>query len=159
MTPIGQKGAAAIYAHQQHDFTSPGGHRMVMEYREDTNDWNTLTASITEDEYRASSVEGIAYAYNLLWKHRDGDITSIPEALANIKPPLGQRVQYSRVPITELEINYIRSVRWVQREVPEYDGLGVLLRRAPKIEGHCGIEFQDRRIGKGPLAGRRARFS
>ncbi len=40
-----------MYEHKQHDFTTPGGNKGTFEYRTDTNDWNTLTASLDEDEY------------------------------------------------------------------------------------------------------------
>lgn len=33
------------------DFFTPHRHSIRMAYREDTNDWNTLTACLTEDEY------------------------------------------------------------------------------------------------------------
>jgi len=32
-------------------FRSPGGHQATMHYRSGTNDWNTLNACMTEDEY------------------------------------------------------------------------------------------------------------
>lgn len=32
-------------------FRTPGGHLVTMTYREGTNDWNTLSASLNEDEY------------------------------------------------------------------------------------------------------------
>jgi FkbM family methyltransferase len=32
-------------------FLTPGGAAVLMTYREGTNDWNTLTASLTQDEY------------------------------------------------------------------------------------------------------------
>jgi len=80
-----------------------------------------------EDQYRKDAILGIMFSYNYLWKQVGGDITQTPEALATIQPPLGQKVEYSTVAITELEQNYVRAVRWVEREVPEYDGLAVLL--------------------------------
>jgi len=72
-----------------------------------------------EDDFRKEAIVNIMYAYNLLWKHKEGDIQDTPESLASLDPPLGEKVQYSRVPISDLEKNYIRAVRWVQREVPE----------------------------------------
>jgi FkbM family methyltransferase len=32
-------------------FDTPGGHHIWMHYRDGTNDWNTLTSSLTNDEY------------------------------------------------------------------------------------------------------------
>jgi FkbM family methyltransferase len=37
---------------RQHGFRTPGGHEARMTYRVGTNDWNTLWASLNEDEYR-----------------------------------------------------------------------------------------------------------
>ncbi len=78
-----------------------------------------------EDEYRAKTVEGIAYAYNILWKHRDGDVTLIPEALANIKPPLGEKIEYRRLELTETANNYLGAVRRLQRDDPVHEQLPV----------------------------------
>ena len=78
-----------------------------------------------EDEYRAKTVEGIAYAYNILWKHRDGDVTQIPEALANIKPPLGEKIEYRRLPLSETAASYLSSVRRLQRDDPGHEQLPV----------------------------------
>jgi tetratricopeptide (TPR) repeat protein len=80
-----------------------------------------------EEDYRKDAILGIMFSYNYLWKQTSPDISQTPEALATIQPPLGQQVEYSTVAVTELEQNYVRSVRWVEREVPEYDGLAVLL--------------------------------
>jgi FkbM family methyltransferase len=41
-----------MYELRRGDFTSPHGHRVVMEYRDGTNDWNTLNASLNQDEYK-----------------------------------------------------------------------------------------------------------
>lgn len=78
-----------------------------------------------EDEYRAKTVEGIAYAYNLLWKHRDGDVTAIPEALANIKPPLGEKIEYRRLDLSKTAARYLSSVRRLQRDDPVHEQLPV----------------------------------
>lgn len=40
------------YPIAQATFRSPGGRPLTFSYRENTNDWNTLVASVTEDEYR-----------------------------------------------------------------------------------------------------------
>jgi len=80
-----------------------------------------------EDAHRKDAILGIMFAYNYLWKDAGAGIADTPEALANIAPPLGQKVQFSTIEITDLERNYIQSVRWVEREVPEYEGLAVLL--------------------------------
>jgi FkbM family methyltransferase len=65
LTPNGQKGANAIYAHRQHSFITPGGHFATFEYREDTSDWNTLTASISEDEYHLKGREITGHALDI----------------------------------------------------------------------------------------------
>lgn len=44
-----------MYALAQGRFTTPGGHPVSMAYREDTNDWNTLTATLDQDEYALPS--------------------------------------------------------------------------------------------------------
>jgi FkbM family methyltransferase len=47
-----------MYAHQQREFGSPRHYRkLVFEFREDTNDQNTLTASVAEDEYNLREIE------------------------------------------------------------------------------------------------------
>ena len=76
-----------------------------------------------EDDFRKEAIVNIMYAYNLLWKFKEGDIQETPESLAKLDPPLGEKVQFSRVEITALEKNYIRAVRWVQREVPESEDI------------------------------------
>jgi FkbM family methyltransferase len=40
-----------MYAVTQGTFRTPRGRSVTMKYREDTNDWNTLNACLTEDEY------------------------------------------------------------------------------------------------------------
>jgi len=80
-----------------------------------------------EDDFRKEAIVNIMYAYNLLWKHKEGDIQQTPESLAKLDPPLGEKVQYSRVEISDLEKNYIRSVRWLQREVPESPDIPTVL--------------------------------
>jgi FkbM family methyltransferase len=40
------------YAERVAVFDTPGGHPITMHYRDGTNDWNTLTSSLTEDEYQ-----------------------------------------------------------------------------------------------------------
>jgi len=44
-----------MYAPTQRAFTTPGGHRVMMHYRRDTNDYNTLNASLDGDEYQVPS--------------------------------------------------------------------------------------------------------
>lgn len=39
------------YTIETGSWRSPGGHPLTMSYRIGTNDWNTLTATLTEDEY------------------------------------------------------------------------------------------------------------
>ncbi|MEE2829550.1 MAG: tetratricopeptide repeat protein [Myxococcota bacterium] len=83
--------------------------------------------SFPEDQYRTEAVTNIMKAYNRLWKHTGGDIEQIPESLVQLAPPLGEKVQYSTVDITPLEQNYIRAVRWVQREVSGDPDLPIVL--------------------------------
>jgi cellulose synthase operon protein C len=81
-----------------------------------------------EDSHQRDAIIGIMYAYNYIWTGTEGEaLKDNPEALANIKPPLGQTVQFARMPLTDLEIDYIRSIRWVQREVPDQKDLPTLL--------------------------------
>ena len=81
-----------------------------------------------EDDFRKEAIVNIMYAYNFLWKYRGGaEIQETPESLAKLDPPLGEKVQYSRVDITDLEKNYIRAVRWVQREVSESEDIPAVL--------------------------------
>ena len=76
-----------------------------------------------EDDFRKEAIVNIMYAYNMLWKHKEGNIQDTPESLAQLDPPLGEKVQFSRVPLSDLEKNYIRAVRWVQREVSASDDI------------------------------------
>ena len=81
-----------------------------------------------EDSHQRDAIIGIMYAYNYIWTGSEGaSVADNPEALATIKPPLGQTVQFARAPLTDLEIDYIRSIRWVQREVPDQKDLPTLL--------------------------------
>jgi FkbM family methyltransferase len=41
-----------VYELAQGTFRSPAGHPMTMAYRKDTNDWNTLHATLDQDEYK-----------------------------------------------------------------------------------------------------------
>jgi FkbM family methyltransferase len=46
---------AERYAPRVAMFDTPGGHHIWMHYRDGTNDWNTLTSSLTNDEYELPS--------------------------------------------------------------------------------------------------------
>lgn len=49
------------YDTAMHVFTTPGGHPATFHYRTGTNDWNTLWASLNEDEYQLPPVQsGVA---------------------------------------------------------------------------------------------------
>jgi len=81
-----------------------------------------------EDSHQRDAIIGIMYAYNYIWSGAEGaTVDQNPEALATLKPDLGQTVQFARMPLTELEIDYVRSIRWVQREAPEQPDLPTLL--------------------------------
>lgn len=43
--------ARLVYKQLEHDFATPRGNTAKMFYRQDTNDWNTIYASMTADEY------------------------------------------------------------------------------------------------------------
>lgn len=51
-----------MYDELRGSFRTPKGHEVEMTYRADTNDWNTLNACMTEDEYRLAerTVDGCA---------------------------------------------------------------------------------------------------
>ena len=79
-----------------------------------------LLFGFPETDYKTQAMQGIMYAYRKLWnKSEAAALELLPESLETIRPPLGQTVQYSRLAPTELEINYIRAVRWLQRETPD----------------------------------------
>jgi len=80
-----------------------------------------------ETEFRQDAVLGIMFSLNFLWKEREGDVKSKPAALANIQPQLGEQVAFGKLALSNLTQRYIRSVRWVQREVPDYPDLAVVL--------------------------------
>jgi len=86
-----------------------------------------LLFGFPERDYRREAILGIMFAYNNLWKTQATDITTVPQALANLQPALGEVVEYETVPLSDLEKNYIRAVRWVQRDVPDYTELAVVL--------------------------------
>jgi cellulose synthase operon protein C len=87
-----------------------------------------LLFGFPEEDYKTQAMQGIMFAFNKLWTKGEGaTIDQLPESLETIRPPLGQTVQYSRLAPTELEINYIRSVRWLQREMPEDPSLPAIL--------------------------------
>lgn len=46
-----------MYAVTQGTFHTPRGRSVTMNYRTDTNDWNTLNACMTEDEYRLAELD------------------------------------------------------------------------------------------------------
>lgn len=98
-----------------------GKERFQDEYGTWTTGWEKAISQYArlfgfpEKAYEKEAVKGIMFAYNSLWKEFGGDITQTPEALENLKPPMGETVQFATVPLTELEQNYIRSVRWVER--------------------------------------------
>lgn len=50
-----------MYEPLMRTFTTPHGNPIVMSYRDETNDWNTLTSCLTEDEYGLpSDLTGVA---------------------------------------------------------------------------------------------------
>ena len=80
-----------------------------------------------EDEYRKDAILGIMYSYNFIWKDREGGYKTNPAALANLRPPLGETVEYAPLAISELSVRYIQSVRWVERELTDFEELAVVL--------------------------------
>lgn len=83
-------------------------------------DQYALLFGFPEEDFKTQAMQGIAFAYNKLWHKSDGEtIDQLPESLETIRPQLGQTVQYSRLAPTDLEISYIRAVRWLQRELPD----------------------------------------
>lgn len=80
-----------------------------------------------EDDYRKEAIAGIAYASNYLWKEKDGDITTTPEALAVIKPPLGEKIQYRRLPLSDVATTYVAAVRRLQEADPKHPDMSVFL--------------------------------
>lgn len=87
-----------------------------------------LLFGFPEDEHKAEAIRGIMFAYNKLWQRGEGQtIDKLPESLENLRPPLGETVQFSRLAPTELETNYVRAVRWVQRELPDDPNLPTIL--------------------------------
>jgi tetratricopeptide (TPR) repeat protein len=80
-----------------------------------------------EDEYRKEAIAGIAYASNYLWKEREGDITTRPEALAVIKPPLGERIEYRRLDLSKVAKTYVAAVRRLQDADPQHPDMPVFL--------------------------------
>ena len=80
-----------------------------------------------EDDYRREAIAGIAYASNYLWKERQGDITTRPEALAVIKPPLGEKIEYRRLPLAESAESYVAAVRRLQKADEKHPDLPVFL--------------------------------
>lgn len=72
-----------MYERRQHSFMSPGGHPLQFVYRKDTNDWNTLTSSLTEDEYGLAGRKITGHAIDI-----GGYLGSVGIALAADNPDL-----------------------------------------------------------------------
>lgn len=71
-----------MYDLREATFRTPGGHPIRMHYRDGTNDWNTLTSCLTEDEYELpSGISGRALDVG-------GHIGSVGIALAIDNPDL-----------------------------------------------------------------------
>ena len=110
----------------------------AMKFQDDSGVWTTgyekaieqyaVLFGFPEESHQAEAIQGIMFSYNRLWTSGPGaTLADTPEALENLRPPLGQTVQFSKLDFTDLEKNYIRSIRWVQREVPEDPQLPTLL--------------------------------
>jgi len=80
-----------------------------------------------EDEYRKQAIEAIAVAYQLLWIEREGGYKTDPASLHNLKPTLGETVEFAALPLSPLSQKYIQSVRWVEKELPDAEGLPAML--------------------------------
>jgi FkbM family methyltransferase len=71
-----------MYERDEAQFLTPGGHPVTMTYRRDTNDWNTLNASLDGDEYHLP--DGLTgYALDV-----GGYLGSVGIALAKDNPGL-----------------------------------------------------------------------
>ncbi|MCO4769250.1 MAG: tetratricopeptide repeat protein [Deltaproteobacteria bacterium] len=99
-----------------------------------------------EDEYRKEAIAGIAYASNYLWKERDGDVTTRPEALAVIKPPLGEKIQYRRLDLSEISTTYVAAVRRLQEADPQHPDMSVFLYDIGQIYYYSNQLPESRRI-------------
>ncbi len=108
-----------------------------LQFKDSTGEWtNGWEQSIVqyaslfgfpETEFQKQAILGIMFSHKYLLEDADRKIEDTPEALANIKPPLGETIEFATVDIEDLEQNYVRSVRWVQREYPDFDNMAGLL--------------------------------
>ena len=80
-----------------------------------------------EEDYRKDAIAGIAYASNYMWKEQEGDITTRAEALAVIKPPLGEKIEYRRLDLSKVANTYVAAVRRLQEADPEHPDMSVFL--------------------------------
>lgn len=107
-------------------------------FKDDKGEWTTGYAAaidqyaylfgFPETSHQKDAIVGIMYAHNYIWRETEGaTVDKNPASLAALKPELGQKTEFARAPLSELEIDYVRSIRWVQREVPDQKDLPVLL--------------------------------
>src|SRR3972149_4108838 len=74
-----------VYEGAVGEFRTPRGAPVVMHYRQGTNDWNTLNASMTEDEY------------GLRGEHLSGLVLDIGAYLGSVAIAMALDNPYSRV--------------------------------------------------------------
>jgi tetratricopeptide (TPR) repeat protein len=80
-----------------------------------------------EKDYQKEAIAGITYSYNSMWKQVGGDVTTIPGALANLKPALGEKVEYQQLPLGDIDKKYIASVSRLRKSQAEHPDLPVFL--------------------------------
>lgn len=83
-------------------------------------------AGFPEDSKQREALESIMAAYRELWLSQP-DVSTLPGSLANMKPKLGETVEYAKIPLTDLDKDYVGAARDLLDFDPNYGQAVVLL--------------------------------
>ncbi len=83
-------------------------------------------AAFPEDSKQRETLESIMAAYRELWLEQ-ADVATLPGALGNMKPKLGETADYAQIPLTDLDKDYVAAARDLLEFDPNYRLAVVLL--------------------------------
>ncbi len=83
-------------------------------------------AGFPEDSKQREALESIMAAYRELWLEQP-DVSTLPGALENMKPKLGETVDFAKIPLTDLDKDYVGAARDLLEFDPNYSQAVVLL--------------------------------
>jgi TolA-binding protein len=83
-------------------------------------------AGFPENSKQREALESIMAAYRELWLEQP-EVADLPGALANMKPKLGETVDYAKIPLTNLDKDYVGAARDLLEFDPNYSQAVVLL--------------------------------